>query len=273
MQELVIRQLRRNEAAWAPVRADLALLAEGTVKPAQLNDAGPFLYRASALAETISSVEQSEIESFRLAHGHLDNDAKARALELLARFDRGIVQEAYEGSLRGRARFGSSFAFRAGHRGDDMFVGMLQPGINGAVRIMLAAAIASATKVDGGAVADATDQAPQPQELAMLRREVEIMGSMRHPNCVSFYGACFEPGFTGRIAPHASAFTRCALTPECSNHHGAGCEGQHARAVGAAASAPEASLEDGSRHCSRHLVHAQAGHHTQGHQVAQSAHH
>ncbi len=31
----------------------------------------------------------------------------------------------------------------------------------------------------------------------MLRREVEIMGYMRHPNCVSFYGACFEPGFTG----------------------------------------------------------------------------
>ncbi len=36
------------------------------------------------------------------------------------------------------------------------------------------------------------------QELAMLRREVEIMGSMRHPNCVSFYAACFEPGFTGQ---------------------------------------------------------------------------
>jgi hypothetical protein len=35
------------------------------------------------------------------------------------------------------------------------------------------------------------------QELSMLRREVEIMGYMRHPNCVSFYGACFEPGFTG----------------------------------------------------------------------------
>jgi hypothetical protein len=167
MQELVIRQLRRNEAAWALVRADLALLAEGKVTPAQLNDAGPFLYRASAMAETISSVEQSEIESFRLAHGHLDNDAKARALELLARFDRGIVQEAYEGSLRGRARFGNSIAVRVGRRGDDMFVGTLQPGINGAVRIMLAAAIASATKVDGGAVADAKDPAPTPQDLAV----------------------------------------------------------------------------------------------------------
>ena len=105
----------------------------------------------------------------------------------------------------------------------------------------------------------------------MLRREVEIMGSMRHPNCVSFYGACFEPGFTGRIVSHAPAFARCGLTRECSNHHGAGCEGQHARAVGAAAAAPEASLEDGSRHCSRHPVHAQARHHTQRHQVAQSA--
>ena len=35
----------------------------------------------------------------------------------------------------------------------------------------------------------------------MLRREVEIMGCMRHPNCVSFYGACFEPGFTGPPPP------------------------------------------------------------------------
>ena len=41
----------------------------------------------------------------------------------------------------------------------------------------------------------------KPQELSMLRREVEIMGSMRHPNCVSFYAACFEPGFTGQPAP------------------------------------------------------------------------
>jgi hypothetical protein len=50
----------------------------------------------------------------------------------------------------------------------------------------------------------------------MLRREVEIMGSMRHPNCVSFYGACFEPGFTGRIAPHAPAFATNARMQQSS---------------------------------------------------------
>ncbi len=44
----------------------------------------------------------------------------------------------------------------------------------------------------------------------MLRREVEIMGSMRHPNCVSFYGACFEPGFTGRIVPYMRLHLRAA---------------------------------------------------------------
>jgi serine/threonine protein kinase len=43
----------------------------------------------------------------------------------------------------------------------------------------------------------------------MLRREVEIMGSMRHPNCVSFYGACFEPGFTGLIQHVHRVLFRC----------------------------------------------------------------
>jgi hypothetical protein len=45
----------------------------------------------------------------------------------------------------------------------------------------------------------------------MLRREVEIMGSMRHPNCVSFYGACFEPGFTGPPPPPSRALFSCRV--------------------------------------------------------------
>lgn len=61
-----------------------------------------------------------------------------------------------------------------------------------------------------GLACDGRPSVTRPQELAVLRREVEIMGAMRHPNCVSFYGACFEPGFTGLVKrKHPLFFSFC----------------------------------------------------------------
>ncbi len=80
----------------------------------------------------------------------------------------------------------------------------------------------------------------------MLRREVEIMGSMRHPNCVSFYGACFEPGFTGIVTLTLTSSFFSDAGFGCSHHHRACGEGQHACYVRTSAAAPEAAAADGT---------------------------
>lgn len=69
--------------------------------------------------------------------------------------------------MRGRARAEPEYRVRMERKADGMFVGLLQPGINGAVRVMLASALASATSTDRDKPEAGGDDAPAPQQIAV----------------------------------------------------------------------------------------------------------
>jgi hypothetical protein len=165
--ESVIKRLRRDERAWSALRADLLLLAEDRATPRQLADGTEFFLRAATVAESLSIAEQTDIETFRLAFDHVSPEVSARTREALARYRQTIVQQLLEGSMRGRARAEPEYRVRKDRDADGMFVGLLQPGINGAVRVMLASALASATSTDRDKPEAGGDDAPAPQQIAV----------------------------------------------------------------------------------------------------------
>ncbi len=165
--ESVVERLERDERAWSALRADLLLLAEGNATPRQLEDGSEFLLRAAAAAERVSEAEQTDIETFRMAFEHVSPEATLRTRELLARYEKTIVEELLAGSMRGRARAEPEYRARMERKADGMFVGLLQPGINGAVRVMLASALASATATDRNRSGARDGAAPEPRKLAV----------------------------------------------------------------------------------------------------------
>ncbi len=165
--ERVLERLRRDGWAWSALRADLLLLSEGRATPRQLADGTEFLLRAASVAESLSIAEQTDIETFRLAFDHVSPEVTARTREALARYRQTIVQQLLEGSMRGRARAEPEYRVRRDRDADAMFVGLLQPGINGAVRVMLASALASATATDRDKPEAGGDDAPAPQQVAV----------------------------------------------------------------------------------------------------------
>ena len=139
--ERVVDRAWQYENDWAAVRADLAALADGSKTPEDLMDAAFHYLRASAAATQLGLPEQAEFDSLRRAGGLLDADIRSDGRTRLARVQRSITAEVYRGSRLGRLRFDErtlrvrEVAVEAG------LVRVTQPGIHGAVRTMLAAAL------------------------------------------------------------------------------------------------------------------------------------
>lgn len=161
--EKTVDQAWRYDAAWSAVRADLTALADGRKTPEELMDAGIHYIRAAAAAQRLGPSEQAELDSLRLAGDALEPDIRAAGKARLARLQQSITAEVYRGSQLGRVGFDDRtlqwrrVSFNLG------LVRATQPGINGAVRTMLAAALTD----------DAVTKAPlekpvaSPQELAV----------------------------------------------------------------------------------------------------------
>jgi len=153
----------RYDADWAAVRGDLQSLADGSKTPEDLMDAGIHYLRAASAAQQLRVPEQAEFDSLRLAGSNLEADIRAIGKSRLARVQQSITAEVYRGSQLGRLRLDERTLGVREALASTGLVRATQPGINGAVRTMLAAAITD----------DAVTKAPldkpvaAPQELAV----------------------------------------------------------------------------------------------------------
>ena len=82
---------RRSVAALAVLLERLRSIAEGKVKAEEVTNAALLLSRASAAARSLLKDDQEAIELVRVAPGALDDAARARAGELIARSDQAIL--------------------------------------------------------------------------------------------------------------------------------------------------------------------------------------
>jgi hypothetical protein len=166
-----IERAWRYDAEWAAVQADLAALADGRKTPEDLMDAGLHYIRAAAAAQRLRVAEQAEFDSLRLAGDALEPGLRAVGKVRLARLQHEVTAEVFRGSQLGRLDLDDRTLARRGVPFGTGLVRATQPGINGAVRTMLAAAITD----DAGATAprDAPLNAHRdrpvapPQELAV----------------------------------------------------------------------------------------------------------
>ncbi|MFM2164068.1 MAG: hypothetical protein RL325_505 [Planctomycetota bacterium] len=137
----VVERAWTYEEGWASLRADLAALADGSKTPEDLMDAAFHYFRAAAAAEQVAAPDQAEFDALRLAGGFLDAETRANGKSRLARLERAITAEVYRGSRLGRLRLDwTTLRGREISAGEGL-VRATQPGINGAVRTMLAAAV------------------------------------------------------------------------------------------------------------------------------------
>ena len=139
--ERAIDRAWRYDADWSAVRADLTALAEGRKTPEELMDASFHYIRAASAAQQLGVAEQAEFDALRLAGDALEPDLRVLGKTRLARLQRSITAEVYRGSQLGRLRLDDRMADLRGVRFNIGLVRATQPGINGAVRTMLAAAL------------------------------------------------------------------------------------------------------------------------------------
>jgi len=161
--EKVVDRAWRYDAEWVAVRADLTALADGRKTREELMDAGIHYIRASTAAQQLRATEQAEFDSLRLAGDALEPDIRAAGKSRLARLQQSITAEVYRGSQLGRVGFDDRtlqwrrISFNTG------LVRATQPGINGAVRTMLAASLTD----DAVTKSPLAEPAASPQELAV----------------------------------------------------------------------------------------------------------
>lgn len=159
----VVERAWTYEEGWAALRADLTALADGSKTPEDLMDAAFHYFRAAAAAEQVAAPDQAEFDALRLAGAFLDAETRANGKSRLARLDRAITAEVYRGSQLGRLRLDWTTLRGREINANDGLVRATQPGINGAVRTMLA------TAVTDDAVTKVPLEKPiaSPQELAV----------------------------------------------------------------------------------------------------------
>lgn len=161
----VIERSWRHEAAWAELRKTLRALADGRLTAQDCANAAPHYRRAAAAAMKLGLAEQAEIDTLRVAGLELPDEMRGAGREKLARLEPSVTAELLAGSRLGRLRLadvvgsGVSPIDRMGVG----FVGETQPGINGAVRTMLAAALVD----DARATVPLPKPAAPAQELAV----------------------------------------------------------------------------------------------------------
>ena len=162
----VLERAWNYEEDWSSVRTDLKALADGSKTPEDLMDAAFHYVRAATAARQLSAADQADFDALRLAGGLLDAETRAHGTSRLARFERAITAEVYRGSQLGRLRLDWATNRMRELPSSDGLVRATQPGINGAVRTMLAAAIAQGA--DTAAHAEKTGKpVATPQELAV----------------------------------------------------------------------------------------------------------
>jgi hypothetical protein len=137
----VVDRAWRYDADWTAVRDDLTALAEGRKTPEDLMDAGIHYIRAAAAAQQLRPNEQAEFDSLRLAGDALEPDIRAAGKSRLARLQQSITAEVFRGSQLGRLGLDDRTLQMRRVSFNNGLVRATQPGINGAVRTMLAAAL------------------------------------------------------------------------------------------------------------------------------------
>ena len=137
----VIDRAWRYDADWSAVRTDLTALADGTKSPEDLMDASIHYLRAAGAAQQLRAPEQAEFDALRLAGDLLEPSLQSNGKFLLARVQSAITAEVYRGSQLGRLRLDDRPRAARPPVWTSGFVRATQPGIHGAVRTMLAAAI------------------------------------------------------------------------------------------------------------------------------------
>jgi len=141
------------EESWASLRADLNALAGGTKQPSDFMNAAVHYMRASAAAMQLRVDEQDDIDAVRRGARALPEELRASARTMLVRLEPSIAAELLAGSRCGRLRFAGDALERldvpSASADDFGLVLLTQPGINGAVRAMLAAALLPEVPVSG----------------------------------------------------------------------------------------------------------------------------
>lgn len=145
----VVERAWNYEEDWASLRTDLKALADGSKTPEDLMDAAFHYVRAAAAAQQLSDADQAEFDALRLAGGLLDAESRTRGKSRLARLERAITAEVYRGSQLGRLRLDWATIRMREIPNRDGLVRATQPGINGAVRTMLAAAVTQDAVTNG----------------------------------------------------------------------------------------------------------------------------
>lgn len=168
----VLERAWNYEEDWSSVRTDLKALADGSKTPEDLMDAAFHYVRAATAARQLSAADQADFDALRLAGGLLDAETRAHGTSRLARFERAITAEVYRGSQLGRLRLDWATNRMRELPSSDGLVRATQPGINGAVRTMLAAAIAQGAATAGHPEKPEKPEKPgkpvaTPQELAV----------------------------------------------------------------------------------------------------------
>jgi hypothetical protein len=170
----VVARVWNYDELWKRVRADLTMLAEGRATASELMDAGPFLARAADAAEEISLAGQRDVDRLRTGTEGLSPAERTRCVAVLAGLEHSIVRELEQGSVRGRARLDGRSIGRFRRWSDQTLIGRLQPGINGAIRVMLASAVSAAT-LDPAAAAQTAPGTRSPQERAVAAVRVAAL--------------------------------------------------------------------------------------------------
>ncbi|MCE2881637.1 MAG: hypothetical protein LW636_04670 [Planctomycetaceae bacterium] len=149
----VVERAWSYEESWESLRADLNALADGTKQPSDFMNAAVHYMRASAAAMQLRVDEQDDIDAVRRGARALPEELRASARTMLVRLEPSIAAELLAGSRCGRLRFAGDALERldVSPTGADDFglVLLTQPGINGAVRTMLAAALLPEVPVSG----------------------------------------------------------------------------------------------------------------------------
>lgn len=152
----VIDSSWKQEIAWNELRETLHALADGRLTPEDCANAAPHYRRAAAAAMKLGVGAQSEIDAIRVASRELPDELRSAGRMTLARLEPSITAELLAGSRLGRLRLENAMGMRRIEPFGDGFVGETLPGVAGAVRAMLAAAL----------VEDAHATAPLPKPVA-----------------------------------------------------------------------------------------------------------
>ena len=140
----MLERVWKYDHAWKSLTADLTALANGTLQPEDLTDAAKYYLRASNAARQLRVGEQAEIDALRLAADELASDLRVAGAKKLGRMETSITAEVLAGSRLGRLRLDDASLMYGKMPAGIGLVWTTQPGINGAVRVMLASALTEA---------------------------------------------------------------------------------------------------------------------------------